>query len=232
MHFCLSASHCPLCPDGMKLAQVFLFFFLFYLFFCSSCNTKSKYDVRKLKSFLCVWSNRVHSLNIKHTKAGCNFSILSSVLFREDWDGGKAEVCQSRRAKQWDHPASFERGSVTEVPHILHHATPSSFTNHHPLSILLHIHHNLTQIPGWNYHCIRKRACEWSALMPQHHSDPMVKSRFLWPLRAVGSSAGIHLEKEENADNAAWISECTDWSPGSIERSGFSHIRSLTTVLG
>lgn len=127
MHFCLSVSHCPPCPDGMKLAQDFLFF-LFYLFFCSFCNTKSNYDVRKLQSFLCVWSKRVHSLNIKHTKAGCNFSILTSVLFREDWDGGKAEVCQSRRAKQWDHPASFTRGSVTEVPHILHHAGVFSLT--------------------------------------------------------------------------------------------------------
>lgn len=33
-------------------------------------------------------------------------------------------MCQRRRAdaKQWEHPASFTRGAVTEVPHILHHA--------------------------------------------------------------------------------------------------------------
>lgn len=60
---------------------------------------------------------------------------------------------------------------------------------------------------------------------------PAVKSCSLWPLPTLVSNAGIPWEKEGNADIDLWIREYTHWSPGSIERSGFSHTWSLAIAL-
>lgn len=70
----------------------------------------------------------------------------------------------------------------------------------------------------------------WSAVLASAPRCPAVRSCSLWPLPTLVSSAGIPREKR-NADIDLWIREYTHWSPGSIERSGFSHTWSLATVL-